>query len=100
MTTTRFAPSPTGHLHIGNLRTALFNYLVARKSGGEFILRLDDTDRERSRQEFVESIQLDLEWLGLDWDSSARQSARLELYSDAAECLRKDERLLRVFRNA
>ncbi len=97
MTKTRFAPSPTGHLHIGNLRTALFNYLIARQSGGEFILRLDDTDRERSRQEFVESIKRDLEWLGLDWDSSARQSGRLELYSDAAERLRKDERLYECF---
>ena len=64
MTTTRFAPSPTGYLHIGNLRTALFNYLIARQAGGEFILRIDDTDPERSKAEYVEAIKRDLDWLG------------------------------------
>ena len=68
MTTTRFAPSPTGYLHIGNLRAALMNFLIARKSQGEFILRIDDTDAERSKQEFIDSILFDLEWLGLNWD--------------------------------
>ena len=61
MTTTRFAPSPTGYLHIGNLRTALMNYLIARKSDGTFILRFDDTDPERSKQEYVDGIKRDLE---------------------------------------
>ena len=61
MTTTRFAPSPTGYLHIGNLRAALMNFLIARKSQGEFILRIDDTDAERSKQEFIDSILFDLE---------------------------------------
>ena len=74
MTTTRFAPSPTGHIHVGNLRTALMNYLIARKAGGTFILRLDDTDRERSKQEYADGIQRDLEWLGLHWDRIERQS--------------------------
>ena len=74
MTITRFAPSPTGHIHVGNLRTALFNYLIARKAGGTFILRLDDTDRERSKQEYVDGIKRDLDWLGLHWDREERQS--------------------------
>ena len=77
MTITRFAPSPTGYLHIGNLRAALFNYLIARKAGGTFILRLDDTDKERSRPEYADGIQQDLEWLGLTWDRIERQSDRL-----------------------
>ncbi len=64
MTKTRFAPSPTGFLHIGNLRTALFNYAIARKTKGDFILRLDDTDPQRSTQEFADAIKTDLEWLG------------------------------------
>ncbi len=89
MVTTRFAPSPTGHLHVGNLRTALFNCLIARRSGGAFILRLDDTDPERSRQEFVDSIKRDLEWLGLCWDRVEWQSLRLESYRSAAEKLRQ-----------
>ena len=60
----RFAPSPTGRLHIGNLRTALFNFLIARKAGGTFILRIDDTDPERSKEAYVDAIKEDLEWLG------------------------------------
>ena len=60
-TITRFAPSPTGYIHVGNLRTALMNYLIARKSGGSFILRLDDTDQERSKQEYADGIMSDLE---------------------------------------
>ena len=88
MTTTRFAPSPTGYIHIGNLRTALFNWLIARKNGGEFILRIDDTDAERSKEEYVDAIQQDMEWLGLTWDRIERQSARLDRYADAADKLR------------
>ena len=97
MIRTRFAPSPTGHLHIGNLRTALFNCLVSRKSGGSFILRLDDTDRERSLPEYADSIRFDLDWLGLHWDRTERQSGRLRLYSDAADTLRRDGRLYECF---
>jgi glutamyl-tRNA synthetase len=87
-TITRFAPSPTGYLHIGNLRTALFNYLIARKSGGKFILRLDDTDQERSKQEYIDGIFQDLEWLGLQWDQVEQQSKRLGRYDEAAAQLR------------
>jgi glutamyl-tRNA synthetase len=77
---TRFAPSPTGRLHVGNIRTALHNYLFARKHGGTFILRIDDTDRERSTPEFDEAIRDDLNWMGLDPDKLVRQSERFELY--------------------
>ena len=77
---TRFAPSPTGRLHVGNIRTALHNYLFARKNGGKFILRIDDTDRERSTAEFEEAIREDLDWLGLAADESVRQSERFNLY--------------------
>jgi len=97
MTATRFAPSPTGYLHIGNLRAALFNYLIARKAGGQFILRLDDTDPERSKQEYVDAIQEDLEWLGLTWDRIERQSTRLDRYEGAAEELRQMGRLYECF---
>lgn len=77
---TRFAPSPTGRLHVGNLRTALHNWMWARKQDGRFLLRIDDTDRERSREEHVESIRADLAWLGLAPDGEARQSERFGLY--------------------
>jgi glutamyl-tRNA synthetase len=77
---TRFAPSPTGRLHVGNIRTALHNFLFVRKNGGEFILRIDDTDRERSTAEFDQAIRDDLEWLGLRADRMVRQSERFELY--------------------
>ena len=97
MTTTRFAPSPTGHIHVGNLRTALMNYLIARKAGGSFILRLDDTDRERSKQEYADGIQRDLEWLGLHWDRIERQSDRLDRYAETAAGLRAAGRLYEVF---
>ncbi len=82
-TLTRFAPSPTGLLHIGNIRAALFNFLFARKTGGRFMLRMDDTDRERSTAEFAAFIERDLRWLGLNWDKFARQSDRLDRYSEA-----------------
>lgn len=77
---TRFAPSPTGRLHVGNIRTALHNWMWARKTGGRFLLRIDDTDSERSREEYVEAIRGDLGWLGLVPDGEARQSARFDLY--------------------
>lgn len=77
---TRFAPSPTGRLHVGNIRTALHNYLFARKEGGTFLLRIDDTDRERSTDEFDLAIRDDLDWLGLSPDVAVRQSERFDLY--------------------
>ncbi len=97
MTTTRFAPSPTGFIHVGNLRTALMNYLIARKSGGEFILRLDDTDRERSKQEYADGIMTDLEWLGLTWDRIEKQSLRMDRYAEAADQLRAAGRFYECF---
>jgi glutamyl-tRNA synthetase len=78
--TTRFAPSPTGTLHVGNVRAALHNWLLAKQAGGRFLLRIDDTDLERSREEYVASIKADLTWLGLHWDGEERQSARFDLY--------------------
>jgi glutamyl-tRNA synthetase len=85
---TRFAPSPTGRLHVGNIRTALHNFLFARKHGGAFILRIDDTDRERSTQEFDLGIRDDLDWLGLTPDVMVRQSERFELYEREFERLK------------
>ena len=96
-TVTRFAPSPTGYIHVGNLRTALMNYLIARKSGGEFILRLDDTDQERSKQEYADQIMRDLEWLGLHWDRVEKQSLRLDRYREMAEVLKANGRFYEVF---
>ncbi|WP_108838139.1 glutamate--tRNA ligase [Tateyamaria sp. Alg231-49] len=97
MTTTRFAPSPTGYIHVGNLRTALMNYLIARKAGGTFILRIDDTDPERSKEEYVDAIKADLEWLGLHWDRVERQSERLDRYAAAADTLRANGRFYEAF---
>ena len=97
MTVTRFAPSPTGYLHVGNLRTALFNFLIARKAGGTFILRLDDTDPERSKPEYAAAIMEDLEWLGLTWDRVERQSERLDRYAAAADKLRAAGRFYEAF---
>ncbi len=77
---TRFAPSPTGYLHLGNARTAIFSYLFARHHGGKFILRIEDTDRERSSKEYEEQLIEDLKWLGLDWDEFYRQSERFDIY--------------------
>ena len=79
----RFAPSPTGKLHVGNLRTALVNYLYARQQNGQFMLRIDDTDEERSRPEFETAIRNDLKWMGMKWDCEDRQSARLARYDEA-----------------
>ncbi len=88
----RFAPSPTGRLHIGGVRTALFNYLYARQQGGKFVLRIEDTDRERSKPEHEEEILFSLRWLGLEWDGEPiRQSSRLDRYREAAaELIAKD----------
>jgi len=70
----RFAPSPTGYFHVGSARTALFNWLYARQQGGIFILRIEDTDRERSTDESIAQILESLRWIGLDWDEEYRQS--------------------------
>jgi glutamyl-tRNA synthetase len=91
--TVRFAPSPTGRIHIGNLRPALLNWLFARREGGVFILRFDDTDRERSREEYAEGIREDLRWLGLDWDREEYQSRRFARYAAAVEKLKAAGRL-------
>ena len=81
----RFAPSPTGYLHIGGVRTALFNWLFARHHGGKFILRIEDTDRDRSTDEAIEAILAGMEWVGLDWDEGPyRQTERLDLYREKA----------------
>ena len=88
----RFAPSPTGNLHVGNLRTALVNYLFARSKGGHFMLRIDDTDTERSTAAFEESIRTDLEWMGMNHDSGDRQSERLGQYDAALQRLLADGR--------
>ena len=85
---TRFAPAPTGYLHIGGARTALFNWLFARQQGGELVLRIEDTDAERSKREMIQVIYRALEWLGIDWDGEpVHQSDRLERYHAAAEQL-------------
>lgn len=89
----RFAPSPTGRIHIGNVRTAVLNWLHARRHAGTFILRLDDTDRQRSREEFAESIRQDLTWLGLTWARHERQSDRAARYAEVADALRATGRL-------
>lgn len=85
----RFAPSPTGKLHVGNVRTALMNYLFVVQNEGQFILRIDDTDTERSTKAYEDGLKEDLAWLGLNWDSSFNQSERFELYDAAAEKLKK-----------
>ena len=97
MTTTRFAPSPTGYIHVGNLRTALFNYMIAAKSGGTFILRIDDTDPVRSEEKYVDAIKQDLEWLGLTWDKVERQSERMDRYAETADKLREMGRFYEAF---
>ncbi|HEY0627307.1 MAG TPA: glutamate--tRNA ligase [Allosphingosinicella sp.] len=97
---TRFAPSPTGRLHVGNIRTALHNWLWARKNGGTFLLRLDDTDRERSTEEFAERIGEDLAWLGSAPDAVYRQSERFGLYEAALERLRADGRVYPAYETA
>jgi nondiscriminating glutamyl-tRNA synthetase len=102
----RFAPSPTGELHVGNARTALFNWLYARRHGGVFVLRIEDTDRERSRPEHEQALRTDLRWLGLGWDEGIeeggdlgpyRQSERLPLYHEAAQRLLEAGRAYRCF---
>ena len=93
MTVTRFAPSPTGNLHIGNIRTAILSWMCARHAGGRFVLRIDDTDRERSEERFVDTIHADLAWLGLTPDAAVRQSERFALYEKRFQELRRAGRV-------
>jgi glutamyl-tRNA synthetase len=96
----RFAPSPTGKLHVGNVRTALVNWLFAKGQGGQFVLRIDDTDLARSTAEFEQGIELDLRWLGLDWDERHNQSKRFDRYEAAAERLKAAGRLYACYETA
>jgi glutamyl-tRNA synthetase len=97
----RFAPSPTGHLHIGGARTALFNYLYARHTGGVFILRIEDTDRERSRDEYTEAILASMAWLGLEWDEGPEfQSKRDHMYQAAIDRLLAEKKAYRCYCSA
>ena len=93
----RFAPSPTGHIHIGNARTALINYLVRLAGAGRFVLRFDDTDAARSREDFARAIEVDLDWLGIVPDAVVRQSQRLALYEAAKQRLVESGRLYRAY---
>ncbi len=93
ITKVRFAPSPTGRLHVGNTRTVLINWMFARNRSGEFLLRMDDTDTDRSSKEYEDGIIEDLKWLGLDWDEFARQTARMDRYDLAMDKLKADGRL-------
>jgi glutamyl-tRNA synthetase len=109
LTKTRFAPSPTGLIHFGNVRTALFNVLLARRQGGSFLLRIEDTDLERSREEYVEALKEDLRWLGLDWQEGEaaggdaapyRQSQRSPVYEQYLEKLEAQGRVYPCFCSA
>ncbi|MEP5936831.1 MAG: glutamate--tRNA ligase [Erythrobacter sp.] len=100
MIKTRFAPSPTGRLHVGNIRTALHNWMLAKKEGGQFLLRIDDTDPERSKEEYVDAIRADLAWLGLVPDGEERQSVRLSVYDAAFEALRSVGRVYPAYETA
>jgi len=95
----RFAPSPTGYLHVGNARSALVNFLFARHHAGTLLLRLDDTDTERGRPEYEQAIHADLAWLGVTWDETAKQSERFPRYAEAAEALKAAGRLYPCFEN-
>ena len=92
-TVTRFAPSPTGLLHLGNIRTALINWLYARTNNGKFILRIDDTDLERSKDEYISQIKYDLDWLGIDFDETFNQSSHFDRYREQFEKLKADGRI-------
>lgn len=96
----RFAPSPTGRLHVGNIRAALINWLFAKGQGGTFVLRIDDTDLERSTPEYESGIETDLQWLGLTWDERHNQSKRFDRYREAAERLKAAGRLYPCYETA
>ena len=96
----RFAPSPTGYLHAGNVRTALVNWLFTHKNGGHFLLRIDDTDTERSKAEYTQAIEEDMRWLGLTWDSEEHQSTRIGRYKIASDKLQAMGRLYACYETA
>ncbi|MBN9319931.1 MAG: glutamate--tRNA ligase [Caulobacterales bacterium] len=96
----RFAPSPTGRIHVGNVRAAVVNWLFAKGKGGQFVLRIDDTDLERSTKEYEEGIETDLKWLGLVWDERHNQSARFPVYHQAMERLKAQGRLYPAYETA
>lgn len=96
----RFAPSPTGLIHLGNIRAALVNWLFAQQKGGEFILRIDDTDRARSTKENEAAIKADLKWLGINWDQTFNQSDRFDRYNEVVEKLKADGRLYACYETA
>ena len=100
MTKVRFAPSPTGYLHIGNFRTALINFLFAKNKNGHFMLRIDDTDDERSLQKYEDAIKKDLSWVGINWDSLEKQSSRLSYYDQALQKLLDKKRAYPCFETA
>ena len=93
----RFAPSPSGFIHVGNARSAILNWAYAKKNNGKFILRIDDTDSQKSKQEFVIAIKENLKWLGLEWDKTFNQSSRLKSYEKNIELLKKKKRLYPCF---
>ncbi len=93
----RFAPSPTGKIHIGNARSAILNWIFCKQNNGEFLLRIDDTDENRSSQEFEDRIKSDLKWLGLNWDYTFNQSSRLEIYNKKIKILKNNKRLYPCF---
>ncbi len=96
----RFAPSPTGRIHVGNVRAAVVNWLFAKGQGGKFVLRIDDTDLERSTKEYEDGIETDLKWLGLVWDERYNQSARFPIYHAAMERLKAQGRLYPAYETA
>ncbi len=100
MTKVRFAPSPTGYLHIGNFRTALINFLFAKNKNGHFMLRIDDTDDERSLKKYEDAIKEDLSWVGINWDSLEKQSSRLSYYDQALQKLLDKKRVYPCFETA
>jgi glutamyl-tRNA synthetase len=97
MSICRFAPSPTGFLHVGNIRAAIINFLYAKKTGGKFLLRLDDTDIQRTKDEYRQIILKDMSWLGLEYDTLYKQSERLELYENAKRQLIKSGKLYECY---
>ena len=97
---TRFAPAPTGRLHVGNLRTAIHNWMFAKANGGRFLLRIDDTDQARSEERFTQAIRGDLAWLGMAPDDEVRQSQRFGLYEAALETLRAAGRVYPAYETA
>ena len=93
----RFAPSPTGKIHIGNARSAILNWIFCQKNQGEFVLRIDDTDANRSSKEFETSIKDDLKWLGLNWSYTFNQSSRQHIYNEKIQILKQKKRLYPCF---